>query len=151
MWSWLVFFQCPRGREYLNVRVANPKTTTLHANKKIIPMHQLYIYTYIPTVELYILILYCLGGGFKYFLFKYSSDGSKTPTRSCYICVFWTHHTVLNIPMQLLNLCWMGPHWWGKSTADGWRGTMGCVENYLGGGFKYFLRSPLFGEDSHFD
>ena len=25
------------------------------------------------------------------------------------------------------------------------------VELILGGGFKYFLCSPLFGEDSHFD
>ena len=24
-------------------------------------------------------------------------------------------------------------------------------QEYLGGGFKYFLFSPLFGEDSHFD
>ena len=28
----------------------------------------------------------------------------------------------------------------------------GCEENpFLGGGFKYFLFSPLFGEDFHFD
>ena len=25
------------------------------------------------------------------------------------------------------------------------------IFNWLGGGFKYFLFSPLFGEDSHFD
>ena len=25
------------------------------------------------------------------------------------------------------------------------------IEAFLGGGFKYFLCSPLFGEDSHFD
>ena len=30
---------------------------------------------------------------------------------------------------------------------DLWRG----IKKTLGGGFKYFLFSPLFGEDSHFD
>ena len=29
--------------------------------------------------------------------------------------------------------------------------TMRSRHEFLGGGFKYFLFSPLFGEDSHFD
>ena len=28
---------------------------------------------------------------------------------------------------------------------------LNVISHYLGGGFKYFLFSPLFGEDSHFD
>ena len=31
------------------------------------------------------------------------------------------------------------------------RGRNVVFESHLGGGFKYFLFSPLFGEDSHFD
>ena len=30
-------------------------------------------------------------------------------------------------------------------------GLLGVYIRYLGGGFTYFLFSPLFGEDSHFD
>ena len=39
---------------------------------------------------------------------------------------------------------------------DSWFWSFGMIETraehtQLGGGFKYFLFSPLFGEDSHFD
>ena len=39
------------------------------------------------------------------------------------------------------------------STKNHWRaeGEGGTENGNLGGGFKYFLFSPLFGEDSHFD
>ena len=44
----------------------------------------------------------------------------------------------------------MGPRGWVL-----WVGFSGKKKpsngTYLGGGFKYFLFSPLFGEDSHFD
>ena len=38
-----------------------------------------------------------------------------------------------------------------KGVGSWWKQSSVCVCVFLGGGFKYFLFSPLFGEDSHFD
>ena len=40
---------------------------------------------------------------------------------------------------------------WKADSRRAWHGPDQLGYVYLGGGFKYFLFSPLFGEDSHFD
>ena len=39
-------------------------------------------------------------------------------------------------------------HFWSHTNDPA---ALGSPRDYLGGGFKYFVFSPLFGEDSHFD
>ena len=73
-------------------------------------------------------------GGFFYGLGSYvkSSPSFTTIWENMFVTFSFSHPRVAN------------PSIWSSRSVC-------CLHWHLGGGFKYFLCSPLFGEDSHFD
>ena len=76
-------------------------------------------------------------------------NGSKIGTMVRYF--EWIRRLSTMMPLSLKGYSWFSC----TSMPIQWRGGQGkgkgFIQLYLDGGFKYFLFSPLFGEDSHFD